>query len=72
MERGEASRAERARLLSPNQIREIVMDSDRDEAEYNVSSTKDEEAEPRPPSPASVFSQTSSSTDFSASNSEDE
>ena len=31
-----------ARLLSLNQIREIVMDSDSDEAQYNASGMEDE------------------------------
>jgi hypothetical protein len=37
-----SSSAKRARL-SRNQIREIVMDSDSDETQYNVSGTVDEE-----------------------------
>ena len=37
MERSEESGAKRVRLLSPNQICEIVMDSNSDEAEYNAS-----------------------------------
>ena len=40
MQRGERSCAKRARLLSLNQKREIVMDSDSDEAQYNASGTK--------------------------------
>jgi hypothetical protein len=72
MECREASRAKRARLLSPNEIREIVMDSDSDEAQCDASSKQDEEVEPRQPSPASTSSQTASSPDFSASTSDDE
>ena len=70
MERREASRAKRARLLSPNQISEIVLDSDSDEAQCDAPSKEDEEVEPRP-SPASASSHTPSSPDFSASTSED-
>jgi hypothetical protein len=62
MERGEASRAKRDPLPSPNQIREIVMDSDSAEEECNAFSTEDEEVVPRPPSPASASSQTPSSS----------
>jgi hypothetical protein len=72
MERREASRAKRARLLSPDQIREIVMDSDSDEAQCDTYSKDDEQVEPRPPSPASASSQTLSCPDFSACTSEDE
>ena len=50
MQRSERLCAKRARLLSLNQIREIVMDSDSDEAQYNASGTEDEEIEPCPPS----------------------
>ena len=43
------SRIFRARLLSPNQIREKVMDSDSDKEKYSASEdTEDDEA--RPPS----------------------
>ena len=72
MQRGETSRAKRVRLLSLNQIREIVMDSDSDELQYNASSTEDEEMEPRPPSQKCRFSHAMSSSDVSASTSEDE
>ena len=63
------SRVKRAHLLSQNQIREIVMDSDSDEEKYYVS--EDTEDEPRPPSRRSSISDPPS-PDFSASSSEDE
>ena len=47
MER-EVSRVKRARLLSRNQIREIVMDSDSDEEKYYPSEDMEDD-EPRPP-----------------------
>jgi len=72
MQPSEASCAKRARLLSLNQIREIVMDSDSDEAQYNTSGTEDEEMQPRPPSRKSALVQPVSSSDSSASTSEDE
>jgi hypothetical protein len=50
MERSLSSCAKWARMLSVNQIREFVMDSDSDEAPYNTSGMKVEEMEPRPPS----------------------
>jgi len=50
MEHSESSCAKRARHLSRNQIREIIMDSDSDEEQYDTSGTEDEEMEPRPPS----------------------
>jgi hypothetical protein len=49
MQRSKSSSAKQARL-SLNQRREIVMDSDSDEAQYNISGMEDEEMEPRPPS----------------------
>ena len=72
MERSEFSCANRARQLSLNQIREFVMDSDNDEEQYDTSGTEDEEMEPRPPSRKSHLSQAVSSSDFSASTSEDD
>jgi len=48
------------------------MDSDSDEAQYNSSGTEDEEMEPRPPSRKFPLSQAVSSSDSSASTSEDE
>jgi hypothetical protein len=50
MQRGEAAHIKRARVLCPNEIREIIMDSDSDVAGYNTSSTLNEQVEPRPPS----------------------
>jgi len=59
-----------AHLLSQNQIREIVMDSDSDEEKYYISEdTVDDK--PRPPSRRSSISEPPS-PDFSASSSEDE
>ena len=72
MERSEFSCAKRARQLSLNQIREFVMDFDSDEEQYDTSGTEDEEMEPRPPSRKSQLSQAVSSSDFSASTSEDD
>jgi hypothetical protein len=42
MQPSEASCAKRALLQSLNQMREIVMDSDSDEMQYNTSGTEDE------------------------------
>ena len=72
MQRSEPSCAKRARLLSLNQILEIVMDSNSDEAQYNTSDMEDEEMEPRPPLRKSPLSQPVSSSDFSTSTFEDE
>jgi len=72
MQRSESSCAKRACLLSLNQIREIVMDSDSDKVQYNTSGTEDEEMESNPPSRKSPLSQAVSSSDISASTSEDE
>jgi hypothetical protein len=71
MERSEFSCAKRARQLSLKQIREFVMDSDRDEEQYDTSGTEDE-MKPRPPSRKSHLAQAVSSSDFSASTSEDD
>jgi len=66
----ESSRVKRARLLSRNQIREIVINSDSDEEKYYVSEdTEDDERSP--PSRRSSVSDPPS-PDFSASSSEDE
>ena len=66
----EISRVKRARLLSRNQIQEIVMDTDSDEEKYYASEdTADDE--PRPPSRWSSISEPPS-PDFSASSFEDE
>jgi len=64
------SRVKRARLLSRNQIREIVMDSDSDEEKYYISEDT-EGNEPCPPSQRSSISQPPT-PDFSAGSSEDE
>ena len=50
MQRSEHSCAKRAHLLSLNQIREIIMDSDSNKVQYNASGMEDEEMEPCPPS----------------------
>jgi len=60
----------RARLLSRNQIREIVMDSESDEEKYYASKDMEDD-EPRPPSRRSSVSDPPS-PDFSARSSEDE
>jgi len=69
MQRGDVSCAKRAHMLSGNEIREIVMDSDSDEDKYYDSATEDEE--PRPPSRQYSTSQPPS-PDYSARSSEDE
>ena len=58
----------RARMLSQNQIQNIVMDSDSDEEAYYISTDMEDEQQPRPPSPISK----PASPDYSASSSEDE
>jgi hypothetical protein len=67
----EISRVKRARLLSQNQIREIIMDSDSDKEEYYVSEGMDDEQDPRPPSRRSSITHPAN-PEFSASSSEDE
>jgi hypothetical protein len=49
MQRSKSSCAKRARLMSQNQIREMVLDSDSDEVQCDTLGTEDEEMEPRPP-----------------------
>jgi len=71
MQRGEVMRLKQARLLSQNQIREIVMDPDSDEEKYYASVDKKDEEEPYPPSGQSSISQPPS-PEFSTSSSEDE
>ena len=56
----------RARMLSQNQIQNIVMDSDSDEEAYYLSTDTEDEQQPRPPSPISK----PASPDYSASSSE--
>ena len=65
----EVARVKRARVLSQNQIREIIMDSDSDE-EKNYSCEKMDEERTGPPSRRSSITQPAS-PDFSASSSED-
>ena len=60
-----------ARLLSKNQIQEIIMDSDSGEEKYYASEDMEDDEELRPPSRQSSISQPPS-PDFSASSSEDE
>ena len=60
----------RACLLSPNQIQEIVMDSDSNEEKYSASEDTEDD-KPRSPSRRSSISQPPS-PDFSTSSSEDE
>jgi len=66
----EVSSVKRARVLSQNQIREIVMDSDSDEEKHYACEEPDEE-QPGPSSGRSSITQPAS-PDFSASSSEDE
>ena len=66
----EVSRVKRARVLSQNQIRQIVMDSDSDEETHYVCEEMDEE-QPSPSSRKSSITQ-HASPDYSASSSEDE
>ena len=66
----EISRVKRAHLLSQNQIREIVMDSDSNEEKYYASEDT-EDNEPCPPSQQSSISEPPS-PDFFASSSKDE
>jgi hypothetical protein len=49
MQRGDISCAKWARVLSGNEIREIVIDSDSDEDKYYKSEATNDEEEPRPP-----------------------
>ena len=65
MQRDGVSCAKRPRMLSGNEIREIVMDSDSEEVGYYDLATEDEE--PRPPSNSQP-----PSPDYFASSSEDE
>jgi len=66
----EIYRVKWVRLLSWNQIQEIVMDSDSDEEKYYISEDMEDD-EPRPPSRRSSISEPPS-PDFSTSGSEDE
>ena len=65
----ELSCVKRARVLSQNQIREIVLDSDSNEETHYACEEMDEE-QPRPSSRRSAITQPAS-PDFSASSSED-
>jgi len=49
MQRGDVLCVKRAHMLSGNEIREIVMDSDSDEDKYYKSEATNDEQEPRPP-----------------------
>jgi len=69
MQCGDVSCAKRAGMLSGNEIRDIVMNSDSDEDKYYDSAMEDEE--PRPPLQHYSTSQPPS-PDYSASSSEDE
>jgi len=69
MQHGDVLCVKRARMLSGNEIREIIKDSDSDEDKYYDSATEDEE--PRPPLRQYSTSQPPS-PDYSASSSEDE
>jgi hypothetical protein len=61
----EVSHVKWARLLSENQIQEIIMDLESDEEEYYASEDTEDEEEPLPPSQWSSISQPPS-PDFSA------
>jgi len=65
----EVSRVKRARVLSQNQIREIVMDSDSDEDTYYACEMDKKQAGP---SSGRSSNTQPTSPDFSASSSEDE
>jgi hypothetical protein len=65
---GEVSRVKRARMLSKNQIRNIVMDSDSDEEAYYISIDTEDKQQPRPPSPISK----TDNPDYYPSSSEDD
>jgi hypothetical protein len=58
MQRGDVSSAKRARVVSRNEIRGIVMDSDSDEERYYPSQESEDKKEPLPPSRRSSISQT--------------
>jgi len=57
MQRGDVSCAKRACVLSRNEIREIVMDSDSNDEKYYASQESEDEEEPLPPSRRSSISQ---------------
>jgi hypothetical protein len=57
MQRGDVLCAKRASVLSRNEIREIVMDSDSEEDIYYASQESEDEEEPRPQSQQSSISQ---------------
>jgi hypothetical protein len=65
---GEVSRVKRARMLSQNQIQNIVMDSNSNEEAYYVSTDTEDVQQPCPSLPISK----PASPDYSASSSEDE
>ena len=65
MQRGDVLCAKRDRVLSRNEIREIVMYSDSDEDKYHALQVSEDEEEPRPPSRRSSISQPPSPDFFS-------
>jgi len=71
MQHGDVSCAKRARVLSRNEIREIVMDSDSDKDKYYASQMSEDEEEPCLPSQKSSLSQLPS-PDYSTNSCEDE
>jgi len=71
MQHGDVLCAKRARVLSRNEIREIVMDSDSDEDKYHATQESEDEEQTRPPLRWSSLSQPPS-PDYSTSSSEDE
>ena len=76
MQRGDVSCVKRAHVLSRNEIREIIMDSDSNEDKYYASEGSEDEEEPRPPKRRSPKRRSPSSQppspDYSASSSEDD
>ena len=71
MQRGDVLCAKWACMLSRNEIREIVMDSDSDEDKRYASQESEDEEEPHPPSQRSSISGPPS-PDYSASSFENE
>jgi len=71
MQRCDVLCAKQARVLSRNEIQEIIMDSDSNEDKYHATQESENEEEPRPPSRWSSLSQPPS-PDYSTSSSEDD
>jgi hypothetical protein len=58
MQHGNVSSAKQAHVVSRNEIREIVMDSDSDEEKYDPSQESEDKEKPLPPWRQSFISQT--------------